>query len=296
MTNVTEHQIATPDRRTLTVREAGDPSGPPVFIHHGTPMSGLIFMDWIRDAEQRGLRLLSHDRPGYGGSDRQPGRTVASAVADVTVIADHLGLERFATWGISGGGPHALACAALLPDRVTAAASLAGVAPLEAEGLDFLAGMGEDNITEFTLAMEDHDALRTLIEKWRVEMLEAQPEQVFESMKSLLSDVDQAVLTGAVAQYMHDCDQVALANGVDGWFDDDLAFTEPWGFDLEDIEVPILLWQGRKDLMVPFSHGEWLAKQIPNADARLEAGEGHLTLMVTRVSDTHAWLKEKSGA
>jgi pimeloyl-ACP methyl ester carboxylesterase len=295
MTEITEHQITTPDRRTLMVREGGDPDGFPVFIHHGTPTAGLLFKDWAEDARGRGLRLLTHDRPGYGGSDRQPGRIVASVVADIRVMADELGLDRFATWGISGGGPHALACAAMLPDRVTAAASLASVAPVDAEGLDFMAGMGEDNVTEFSLALEDPDALRVLIEKWRIAMLEAEPEQVFESMKSLLSEVDQAVLTGEVAQFMHDSGQVGLADGVDGWFDDDLAFASGWGFDLDDIEVPLLLWQGRQDLFVPFAHGEWLAKHIPRVDARLLAEEGHVTLMVTRVADTHEWLKEKSG-
>jgi pimeloyl-ACP methyl ester carboxylesterase len=166
---------------------------------------------------------------------------------------------------------------------------------MDAEGLDFMAGMGEDNVTEFSLALEDPDALRVLIEKWRIAMLEAEPEQVFESMKSLLSEVDQAVLTGEVAQFIHDSGQVGLADGVDGWFDDDLAFASGWGFDLDDIEVPLLLWQGRQDLFVPFAHGEWLAKHIPRVDARLLAEEGHVTLMVTRVADTHEWLKEKSG-
>jgi pimeloyl-ACP methyl ester carboxylesterase len=150
----------------------------------------LLYDPWVEDATARGLRLVSFDRPGYGHSDRLPGRSVAGVAADVAAIADHLGIDRFATWGISGGGPHALACGCLLPDRVTAVATLASVAPFGAEGLDFLAGMGEDNVTEFTLALNDHDRLRRLLEEWSPQILAAAPEQVFELVQSVVSDVD----------------------------------------------------------------------------------------------------------
>lgn len=240
------------------------------------------------------MRLVSHDRPGYGESDRLPGRSVADVAADVAAIADHLGIDRFATWGISGGGPHALACAALLPDRVTAAATLASVAPFGGEGLDFLAGMGEDNVTEFTLALNDHDGLRRLLEEWRPQILAAAPEQVFDMVESVVSDVDKAALSGGLAEFFHACDAVGQHHGVDGWYDDDLAFAKPWGFDLASIRVPVLLWQGREDLMVPFGHGEWLADRIPNVEARLLDDEGHLSLAVNRVADTHEWLTSRS--
>src|SRR5579863_691508 len=141
--------VVTPDGRTLAVVEGGDPGGVPMLVHYGTPGSKLLYEPHVRDAEERGLRLFSYDRPGYGGSTRHPGRTIASCAADVTAICDALAVDRFCVWGISGGGPHALATAALLPDRVAAAAALAPVAPYDAEGLDFYDGMGEQNIEEF---------------------------------------------------------------------------------------------------------------------------------------------------
>ena len=291
---MTEFDIAVADGRAIRVREAGDPRGFPVFVHHGTPMAGTLFELWVANATARGLRLITHDRPGYGGSDRLGGRAVAHVASDVAAIADELGLGRFATWGISGGGPHALACAALLPDRVTAAASLAGIAPWDAEGLDVTAGMGEDNVKEFGLATTDPDTLRELHEQWRAEMLSASPEDMFKSLESILSDVDKGVLTGDLARFLHDSGTIALADGIDGWFDDDLSFVKNWGFDLRDIDVPVLLWQGEQDLMVPFAHGEWLAERIPGCDARLSPEEGHLTLLVTRVPATHEWLLTKT--
>src|SRR5260221_10564616 len=140
--------IGTPDGRMLAVDEGGDASGVPVLVHYGTPGSRLLYEPHVRDAEERGIRLFSYDRPGYGGSSRDAGRTIASCAADVTAICDALGIDRFCVWGISGGGPHALATAALIPDRVAAAAALAPVAPFDAEGLDFYDGMGEQNIEE----------------------------------------------------------------------------------------------------------------------------------------------------
>src|SRR5919109_1263991 len=154
-----EHRIESPDDRVLAAVEGGDPNGPAVVVHNGTPMSRLLYAPHVADAKARGLRLIGYDRPGYGGSTPQPGRVVADAAADVAAIADALGIDRFGTWGISGGGPHALACAALLPDRVVAAASLAGVAPYDAKDLDWLAGMGEANVQEFALTLQGRGKL-----------------------------------------------------------------------------------------------------------------------------------------
>ena len=138
-----------PAGRTLGVYEAGDPGGHPVLVHHGTPAHGALFAPWEDDARGKGIRLVGYDRPGYGASSPDPERSVASAAADAAAIADALGIDRFATWGVSGGGPHALACAALLGERVVAVASLAGIAPFDAPGLNWFAGMGESNLVEF---------------------------------------------------------------------------------------------------------------------------------------------------
>jgi pimeloyl-ACP methyl ester carboxylesterase len=285
-----ERTVTTPDGRELRICEAGAADGLAVVVHNGTPMSRLLFRPHVEDADKRGVRLIGYDRPGYGGSTPQPGRTVADAAHDVEAIADALGIDHLATWGISGGGPHALACAALLPERVVAAASLAGVAPYPAEGLDWLAGMGEANVIEFGLALEGRDALEPFHRQELAGMLEAGPEGLTEAMRTLLSPVDEAVLTGETADYLFEATRVGSEARLDGWLDDDIAFTKPWGFELETIDVPVLLWQGREDRFVPFAHGEWLARHIPTVDARLSSDDGHVTLLARRVPQVHEWL------
>jgi len=285
--------VSCPDGRDVAVWEAGEPSGPLVVYHHGTPMAGLLYEPHARDAAQRRVRLVGFSRPGYGASTRQAGRHVADVAADTAALADALGVERFATWGISGGGPHALACAALLGDRVVAAASLAGVAPYDADGLDYMAGMGEANIEEFGAILAGEGRLRPLLEGHAAELLATGEQALLELFESLVGPVDRAVLHGRLAAYLHECDVTGLAAGADGWIDDDLAFVAPWGFDVEAIGVPVLVWQGRDDRFVPFSHGEWLAERIPGAEARLTDDDGHLTLIERRVPEVHGWLLER---
>lgn len=280
------------DGRVLSVAQGGDMQGLPVFVHHGTPGTNLLFEGWLGQASEDGIRLISHDRPGYGGSDRDGGRSVADVAGDVTAIADALGIERFATWGISGGGPHSLACAALLADRLIACGSLASVAPWGAEGLDFLEDMGEDNHVEFGAALEGPDALEPYLKTMREHMRGVTIEELVATLSSLFSDADRAVLTGETATYLLASFNDGLGPGVYGWLDDDLAFTKPWGFELADIRVPVLLWQGEQDNFVPASHGRWLAERIPNVDARVSPHEGHLTLLVNKVRETHIWLKQ----
>jgi pimeloyl-ACP methyl ester carboxylesterase len=285
-----EHRIETPDGRVLAVMEGGDPAGPAVVVHHGTPMSRLLYGPNLADAEARGLRLIGYDRPGYGDSTPQPGRTVADAATDVATIADALGIDRFATWGISGGGPHALACAALLPERVVAAASLAGAAPYEAEGLDFLAGMGEGNVKEFGLILEGREKLEPFLCAERDALLAAGQEGLAKGMRTLLTPVDAAAFTGETAEFLFESLRVGSANRIDGWLDDDLAFVKPWGCSVEQISVPVLLWQGAEDRFVPLAHGEWLASRIPTCQAHLSPEDGHITLLVRRVGEVHEWL------
>jgi len=289
---VTDHTIAAPDGRVLHVVEGGDPGGFPVVAHHGTPGCALLDERHIEDAAARGIRLVAYDRPGYAGSSRRAGRSVGDAAADVATIADALGFERLATWGISGGGPHALATAALLPDLVVAAASLAAVAPYDAEGLDFLEGMGEMNIVEFNAALEGEATLRPSHERDASEFIAAGPGGLKDGLATLLSPVDAAELDDDVAVHMYDSFAGALANGVDGWVDDDLAFAAPWGFDVAAISVPLLLWQGVEDRFVPPGHGRWLAGRIPGVEARITPDDGHLTLYTRRVPEVHAWLLE----
>jgi pimeloyl-ACP methyl ester carboxylesterase len=287
--------ITTPDGRTLRVDEAGDPGGIPILVHSGTPSGALLYRPLVEDAARRGARLLGYARPGYAGSSPQPGRAVADAAADVEAIADALELDRLVVWGASGGGPHALACAALLPDRIAAAASLAGVAPYGADGLDWSAGMGQDNVVELEATLRGRDALAPLLERMAAEMVVASPHEQGEVLRSLLSPVDAAVLTGELAEYFGASSRDALAGGVEGWIEDDLAFVAPWGIELDAIAVPVLLWHGRQDRFVPPAHGQWLAARIPGVEAEVSDADGHLTLLERRGGELHEWLLARAG-
>src|ERR1700728_2915603 len=232
-----EHRIKAPDGRTLAVQESGDANGKPVLAHNGTPNSRQLYARHVADAGARGIRLISYDRPGYGESDPQPGRTVASAAGDVRTICSALGISRLATWGVSGGGPHVLACAALLPDLVAAAASLASLAPYPAEGIDWFAGMGQENVDDFKLTQTDEAAARAKTDTDREELLATSPEDAAKAIESLLTPTDAAALHGELAEYLTYSSQDGLAPGSQGWFDDNYMAT-PWGVDLAGITVP----------------------------------------------------------
>jgi pimeloyl-ACP methyl ester carboxylesterase len=285
-----DSSVPTPDGRTLAVQEAGDPNGTPVLYLTGSPSSRLIYREDSETALRCGVRLLSYDRPGYGGSSRQAGRTVASCAADVRAIAAGFGIERLGVYGISGGGPHALACAALLGELVPAVAVLASVAPWGADGLDFFDGMGEANIEDTELYFSDVKASRAKCEADRTEALEADTEGAIEGMRSLLSSVDADALTGELGHYMVEAMQLGLAPSADGWWDDGVAHLSPWGFELDSITTPVLLLHGREDRFVPFGHGQWLAAHVPGAEARLTDGDGHLTLTGNHLDEVFRWL------
>jgi len=214
---------------------------------------------------------------------------VVDVAADAAAVADALGVERFFTWGVSGGGPHALACAAALPDRVIAAVSLASIAPYDSPGLDWMAGMGQDNVEEFGAALAGEAKLRSYLSNQRTQILKATAPELVAVMESLLPPADVAVLTGDRAEFLLASMTTALQPGCDGWLDDDLAFTTGWGFDLEAIAVPLLIMQGEQDLMVPFAHGQWLASRLPGAEVVLSADDGHLTLLES-IGEVHDWL------
>jgi pimeloyl-ACP methyl ester carboxylesterase len=286
--------VTTPDGRTLAVTEAGDPDGKPILVHHGTPGSGAHVSAMLDDlAREQGVRLVQYDRPGYGRSSRHEGRSVVDCVADVHAIADALELDRFASWGISGGGPHVLACAARCDDRLVAAASLASVAPYDAEGLDWLGGMGNGNIAEFGALAAGPEALHAHIAHDREELLAATPEELIDVMRTLLGPEDLAVLTGEYARDSVASLHAGIGHGYEGWFDDDLAHCSPWRFHVTEIDRPTLLIHGDDDRFVPVAHGHWLAGKIPGVEARIAPNDGHLTLMARRVGETHAWLLQQ---
>jgi pimeloyl-ACP methyl ester carboxylesterase len=269
--------VQLPDGRRLDVRVSGPGDGLPLVFHHGTPGAATPIRALERAAHARGLRLVTTSRPGYGGSTRQPGRSVADVTADTAAVLAAIGAERCLIAGWSGGGPHALACGARL-GAAAAVLVIAGVSPYPAAGLDWMAGMGEENVVEFSTAMRGEEELRPYLLKEAEQLREITADQIIASLETLLPDVDRAVLTGEFGDDMAAGFREAVRVGVDGWLDDDLAFTRPWGFDLAEMTAPTMIWQGSSDLMVPFAHGQWLAAQLPGASVHLEQGEGHLSV------------------
>jgi pimeloyl-ACP methyl ester carboxylesterase len=279
-TSTTEPPSRDPRRARHFEVLADDGDGIPLVYHHGTPGAALLFEPMVNAARAVGLRLVTYSRPGYGDTPPQSGRSVADAAADTAAILDDLGADRFFTIGLSGGGPHALACGALLSDRCAAVATIGGVAPYDAEGLDFLAGMGPENIEEFGLAEQGRDALVPFLQAQADPLGRVDAAGIIEALGGLLPQIDREALTGPVADWMVTSFHRAVAHGIDGWLDDDLAFTRDWGFALADISVPVAIWQGGVDLMVPAAHGAWLASHIPTARPHLLPDHGHLSLAV----------------
>ncbi len=280
------------DGRILSCLEAGVTGGIPVFVFGGTPGSKLIKPSTIEDAEIKGLKLISYSRPGYGDSTRQPGRSVASVAVDVKAIAEELGLRKILVWGISGGGPHTIACTSLLPEMVVAAVSLASPAPFDAEDLDWFTGMGEDNIIEFNAAIESHESIKKFVEDAIPGMLNANPEDMVKSLQTLLCPVDASVMDIELASFFADSNKEGIGKNSSGWIDDDIAFTTSWNFEFSSIQVPLLLMHGEQDLMVPCSHGKWLAGKINNAESIFFAEDGHLSLG-KKIPEVHDWLLSK---
>jgi pimeloyl-ACP methyl ester carboxylesterase len=274
-------QLRTADGRDIEYLTAGSADGLPLVVHEGTPVGLVISSSLAAAAAERGLRLVQLARPGYEGSTPRPGRTVADVVADTAAVLDALGADRYVSIGFSGGGPHTLACAAVARDRCLGAASVAGVAPYTATGLDFLAGMGPENVEEFSLALRGPDALTPFLEKEAAGLRGITGDQIVTSLGGLISGADAAVLTGEFADGLAQGLRGALRNGIAGWRDDDLAFTTDWGFPVADAADRVTIWQGDQDMMVPFAHGQWLAAHIPGARVHLQPGAGHLTMTVT---------------
>ncbi len=294
MTDTTHEQVTLPDGRVLEYLVEGDPSGYPLVHHHGTPGAAVPFPTYAAAAAERGVALIQYTRAGYGNSSARPGRSVADVAEDVAALLDHLGHTDFITLGWSGGGPHSLACAARLPQRCRAAATGAGVAPYLAEDLDFLEGMGPENHEEFGAAVAGREPLEAYLRPQAKALTEITAEQIAEALGGLLSPVDQAYATGDHAARTLAVFQRATVNGIAGWADDDLAFTRDWGFSLDEICVPVSIWQGAEDRMVPFSHGKWLAGNVPGAAVHLDDDQGHLSLWA-RIGEIVDDLLERRG-
>lgn len=288
--------IRTPDGRQLAFAEWGVPDGYPVISIHGTPGCRLgrhPNQDVIRQAN---VRLITFDRAGYGQSDRNPGRRVVDIVPDVRALADSLGFDRFAICGGSGGGPHVLAVAALLSDRITRVACIVGIAPFEALGADWTKGMDPMNVKEFGWAVEGEDRLLAELTREADEMrrrVEVDPSTVLGDF--VLPESDRKILARQdIAQIIREATEEQFTNGVWGWVDDDLAFTKPWGFDPSTIRVPTAIWWGASDVLVPPQHGECLASLVPDAAVRIMTGGGHQMDPDNDFLLLHDWLRDGS--
>ena len=276
---VTELDVTLPDGRTLHAYDTGGDDLLAVVWHHGTPNIGAPPEPLFPAAARLGIRWVSYDRPGYGGSTTNPGRDVSSAAADVAAVADALGIERFAVMGHSGGGPHALACGALLAERVPAVVSMAGLAPFGAEGLDWFDGMIDSGVMSLRAAA----AGRAEKERYEASGAEYDPE---------FTEADLAVLAGEWS-WLERVVGPALAAGPGGLIADDLAYVAPWGFDPAEVVAPTLFVHGGRDRIVPCTHGQWLAQQCPHAELRLSADDGHLSILAL-AAPALDWLGEHS--
>lgn len=264
-----------------------------MFLLHGMPGSRLGPAPRGMVLYQRKTQLITYDRPGYGGSDRLPGRRVRDVVEDVRAIADSLGLERFAVVGRSGGAPHALACAALLPERVTRGAALVSLAPWDAAGLDWFDGMAASNVLAYSTAAADPEGLAESFISRSAEIRQ-NPVRLLDDLRRELTDSDRTVVNDAGIRTMLLANyREGLRTSAYGWIDDAIAFCRPWGFDPADIRCPVMLWHGVKDVFSPVGHSRWLAGRIPGATTVLEPAAAHfdaLSVLPTILN----WLLEEN--
>lgn len=267
------------DGRFLEYFDNGIASTSAIVFHHGTPGHGHAWAPWLELAASRGIRALSYSRAGYGISDRNEGRTVASNNSDIRELLDSFGIRDFISIGWSGGGPHALATTTLAGCK--GAITLAGVGAYGVDDLDFLAGMGPENEEEFSEALKGEAAIATWMDTNASVFKNVTGEMIREVFGGLIGDADKAILQGDFAEENATSIRKGLAVSFDGWIDDDIAFVQPWGFDLSAIKVPVQIWQGDDDFMVPHAHSYWLEKHIPGSQLNFVPGHGHISLVVT---------------
>jgi pimeloyl-ACP methyl ester carboxylesterase len=275
------------------VESAGPAEGVPLLVHASHPGSRRLFAPSVQHAARHGFRLISYDRPGFGDSPPRAGRRVADSAIEVRAIADHFRIGRLGVWGFSGGGPFALASAALLPDLVAGCCVFASLAPYDADGLDFTGDWSDAHRQEVELFFDQPTMAR---EHFRVEA--AEMFAVLGTAQGWLdrwgdaAETDMAhsrKLAEHLAAEQRDC----LAGGDDGWWDDWVAFLTPWGFDPAAIAVPVQLWHGEHDTSAPPAHGHWLADRIPLVDAHFPDNDDHTNIEANHEDAAYSWLRRR---
>lgn len=289
---LTQHRLTTRDGRTLEYGTVGNPEGKTVVFHHGTPGSLFTLMQYQEIVELGGFFAISYSRAGYGKSSRNQGRAISDVVSDIGEILDELGRDSYVSVGWSGGGPHSLACAALDP-RCTGALSVAGVAPADVD-FDWTEGMGSDNIAEFELAKTGGPEYEAHARAAGESFANATAETIIDVFGDLISKADRAaweplyIRERAAADFPY-----AFTVSSDGFIDDDQAFIKSWGFSVGDIKVPVSVWFGADDLMVPSTHGEWLTQNIPGATRHYFAEDGHMSVWLNHLPEIAADIASK---
>jgi pimeloyl-ACP methyl ester carboxylesterase len=279
--------------RELEVLDNGVESSKAIVFHHGTPASAALWSQWFAYAADLGIRAISYSRAGYATSDRDFGRSIVSVNKDIAEVLEAKAIEKFVAIGWSGGGPHALANT-LLASNV-GAITLAGVGAFGVEDLDFLEGMAQENHDEFGASLQGEE----VIQQWFIDNASAFKsvggDEIREAFGGLISDADKKSLEGSFADVLAAAIRSGIAVSFDGWVDDDVAFTKPWGFQLSAITKPVKIWQGDQDFMVPHAHSRWLAKHIPTAELTFIPGQGHVTLLVDYTEQVFAQAIELLG-
>jgi pimeloyl-ACP methyl ester carboxylesterase len=293
------HSLTLPDGRELEYLTGGAADGFPLAYHSGTPSAAVVDPLLWAAAERAGLHLVTYSRPGYGASTSRPAPEgwpvpLVADASDTAALLDHLGMGEFVTLGWSGGGPRALACAATLPGRCLAAATLAGVAPADESGPDWTEGMGEENVRDFAAAREGRVSYGPIAVEQAAALATVTAADIVASMGDLVDEVDAAALSDEIGGAVAASFNHAVAQGPGGMVEDTLQIVQPWGFDLAAITVPVSVWQGARDRMVPFAHGRWLAATIPGARAHLFDDEGHISL-VAKIDEILADLRSLAG-
>lgn len=274
-----EELVHLPDGRRVAVASHGDPQGKPLFLFHGIPVSRLGHEFADAPARERGVRVLCPDRPGIGLSSPKPDRTLSCYPDDVEALADALGLERFAVLGLSGGGPYALACGAKLPERVTAVGVMAGVGPLDRPG-------AREGLTETDLRLLDLSSRQPLLARLMLgamaRLARFAPSVMVKQFADELGEPDSSFLqekkhelgaAGVLSPLVE-----AFRQGAGGPAEEYRLCGLPWEFALEEVRVPVHLWQGKEDQMTPVHHAEDMAFRLPHAHLHVLPSTGHLSL------------------